>query len=103
MPIALVTGAATLVQAVTSYALSQVLGIAAQAAITEMRRAVHAHITHLPVRYFDKTQSGVLISRVMSDAEGHPEPGRDRPGAAHRRASSPPSSRSASSSTSTGT
>ena len=70
MPIALVTGAATLVQAVTSYALSQVLGIAAQAAITEMRRAVHEHITHLPVRYFDKTQSGVLISRVMSDAEG---------------------------------
>jgi ABC-type multidrug transport system fused ATPase/permease subunit len=70
MPIALVTGAATVVQAVTSYALSQVLGIAAQAAITEMRRAVHEHITHLPVRYFDKTQSGVLISRVMSDAEG---------------------------------
>ena len=70
MPIALVTGAATLVQAVTSYALSQLLGIAAQAAITEMRRAVHEHITHLPVRYFDKTQSGVLISRVMTDAEG---------------------------------
>ena len=70
MPIALVTGAATFVQAITSYALSQVLGIAAQAAITEMRRAVHEHITHLPVRYFDKTQSGVLISRVMSDAEG---------------------------------
>ena len=70
MPIALVTGAATVVQAITSYALSQVLGIAAQAAITEMRRAVHEHITHLPVRYFDKTQSGVLISRVMSDAEG---------------------------------
>jgi ABC-type multidrug transport system fused ATPase/permease subunit len=70
IPIALATGAATLVQAVTSYALSQLLGIAAQAAITEMRRAVHEHITHLPVRYFDKTQSGVLISRVMSDAEG---------------------------------
>jgi ABC-type bacteriocin/lantibiotic exporter with double-glycine peptidase domain len=61
-PIALVTGAATLVQAVTSYVLSQVLGIAAQAAITEMRRSVHEHITRLPVRYFDKTQSGVLIS-----------------------------------------
>jgi ABC-type bacteriocin/lantibiotic exporter with double-glycine peptidase domain len=70
MPIALVTGAATLVQAITSYVLSQLLGIAAQAAITEMRRAVHEHITHLPVRYFDKTQSGVLISRVMTDAEG---------------------------------
>jgi len=70
MPIALVTGAATVVQAISTYVLSQVLGIAAQAAITEMRRDVHEHITHLPVRYFDKTQSGVLISRVMTDAEG---------------------------------
>src|SRR3989337_528561 len=25
---------------------------------------------HLPVRYFDSTQSGVLISRIMTDAEG---------------------------------
>jgi subfamily B ATP-binding cassette protein MsbA len=25
---------------------------------------------HLPVRYFDSTQAGVLISRIMSDAEG---------------------------------
>jgi ABC-type multidrug transport system fused ATPase/permease subunit len=70
MPIALVTGAATVVQAITTYVLSQLLGIAAQGAITEMRRAVHEHITRLPVRYFDKTQSGVLISRVMTDAEG---------------------------------
>ena len=70
MPIALATGAATVVQAISTYVLSQVLGIAAQAAITEMRRDVHEHITHLPVRYFDKTQSGVLISRVMTDAEG---------------------------------
>ena len=70
MPLALVAGAATLVQAVTSFALSQVLGVAAQRAITEMRRAVHEHVTRLPVRYFDTTKSGVLISRVMNDAEG---------------------------------
>ena len=24
----------------------------------------------LPVRYFDSTQTGVLMSRIMSDAEG---------------------------------
>jgi ABC-type multidrug transport system fused ATPase/permease subunit len=70
MPLALVAGAATLVQAVTSFALSQVLGVAAQRAITEMRRRVEAHVARLPVRYFDSTQSGVLISRIMSDAEG---------------------------------
>ena len=70
MPLALVAGAATLVQAVTSFALSQVLGVAAQRAITDMRRRVEAHVARLPVRYFDSTQSGVLISRIMTDAEG---------------------------------
>jgi len=70
VPIALAAGGATLVQAFTSFANSQVLGVAAQRAITEMRRSVHEHIVHLPVRFFDTTQSGVLISRVMTDAEG---------------------------------
>ena len=70
MPLALAAGAATLVQAATSFALSQVLGVAAQRAITDMRRRVEAHVARLPVRYFDSTQAGVLISRIMSDAEG---------------------------------
>jgi ABC-type multidrug transport system fused ATPase/permease subunit len=70
MPLAFVAGAATLVQAVTSFALSQVLGVAAQRAITEMRRRIEAHVARLPVRYFDSTQSGVLISRIMTDADG---------------------------------
>ena len=70
MPLALAAGAATLVQAVTSFALSQVLGVAAQRAITDMRRQVEAHVARLPVRYFDSTQTGVLISRIMTDAEG---------------------------------
>jgi ABC-type multidrug transport system fused ATPase/permease subunit len=69
-PLALVAGAATLVQAVTAFALSQVLGVAAQRAITDMRRRVEAHVARLPVRYFDSTQTGVLISRIMTDAEG---------------------------------
>jgi ABC-type multidrug transport system fused ATPase/permease subunit len=69
-PLALAAGAATLVQAVSSFALSQVLGVAAQRAITEMRRRVEAHVARLPVTYFDSTQSGVLISRIMTDAEG---------------------------------
>jgi subfamily B ATP-binding cassette protein MsbA len=47
-----------------------VLGVAAQRAITDMRRRVEAHIARLPVRYFDSTQSGTLVSRVMNDAEG---------------------------------
>jgi subfamily B ATP-binding cassette protein MsbA len=70
MPLAFAAGAATLVQAVTSFALSQVLGVAAQRAITDMRRRVEAHVARLPINYFDSTQSGILISRIMTDAEG---------------------------------
>jgi subfamily B ATP-binding cassette protein MsbA len=68
--LALAAGAATLVDAATSFALSQVLGVAAQHAITDMRRSVEAHVVRLPVRYFDSTQTGILISRIMTDAEG---------------------------------
>jgi subfamily B ATP-binding cassette protein MsbA len=70
MPLALAAGAATVVEAVTSFSLSQVLGVAAQRAITEMRRKVEAHVARLPISYFDSTQAGVLISRIMNDAEG---------------------------------
>jgi len=70
MPIALATGAATFVQAVTSFVLSQTLGVAAQRAITDMRKRVQARVMHLPVRYFDSTQTGILVSRIMNDAEG---------------------------------
>ena len=69
-PLALAAGAATVVQAISSFALSQVLGVAAQRAITDMRRRVEAHVARLPINYFDSTQSGVLISRIMTDAEG---------------------------------
>ena len=68
--IALAIGAATLVQGITSFALSQILGVAAQRAITNMRKRVMAHIERLPINYFDSTQSGQLISRIMNDAEG---------------------------------
>jgi ABC-type multidrug transport system fused ATPase/permease subunit len=70
VPIALAAGAATIVQAATSFSLSQVLGVAAQRAITDMRRRVEAHVARLPVSYFDSTKAGVLISRIMTDAEG---------------------------------
>ena len=70
VPIALAAGGATVVQAITSFFLGQTLGVAAQRAITDMRKKVQAKIMRLPVRYFDSTQSGVLLSRIMSDAEG---------------------------------
>jgi subfamily B ATP-binding cassette protein MsbA len=68
--LAVAAGLASIVDASASFALSQVLGVAAQKAITDIRRIVEAHVMKLPVRYFDQTKIGVLISRVMTDAEG---------------------------------
>jgi len=68
--IAVAAAGATLIQALTSFSLSQVLGVAAQRAITEMRKQVQAQISRLPISYFDSTQTGKLISRIMNDAEG---------------------------------
>jgi subfamily B ATP-binding cassette protein MsbA len=68
--LALAAGAATVVDAATAFANSQVLGVAAQRAITEMRKDVEAHVMRLPIRYFDSTKTGILISRIMTDAEG---------------------------------
>jgi subfamily B ATP-binding cassette protein MsbA len=70
VPLAIAAGGATLVQVVTGFGLSQILGVAAQRAITDMRRTVQAFVLRLPVSYFDSTKSGILISRIMTDAEG---------------------------------
>jgi subfamily B ATP-binding cassette protein MsbA len=61
---------ATIIQSLTSFALSQVVSVTAQRAINDMRRRVMAKITRLPINYFDSTQAGVLVSRIMTDAEG---------------------------------
>ena len=94
-PLAGAVALATLVEAVTSFTLSQVLGVAAQRAITEMRRSVQAHVARLPVRYFDTVQTGVLISRVMTRRRGHPQPRRHAASSSSPAASSRRSSRSA--------
>ena len=68
--IALVAAGAALVTAVTEYALAQLLGLAAQRAITDLRMRIQQHVQRLPVAFFDATKTGVLVSRVMNDAEG---------------------------------
>jgi subfamily B ATP-binding cassette protein MsbA len=70
VPIALLAGLATVIQAVTAFSLSQVVSITAQRAITNMRIEVEHHVLRLPVSYFDSAKTGQLISRIMSDAEG---------------------------------
>src|SRR4051812_3511085 len=70
LPLAAAALGATVVQALTGFALSQVVSLAGQRAITDMRKSVQQHVLRLPVAYFDSTKTGILISRVMSDAEG---------------------------------
>jgi ABC-type multidrug transport system fused ATPase/permease subunit len=69
-PIAGAVAVATLVQAATSFGLSQVVSVAGQRAIADMRRRVQAHVLRMPTSYFDRTKSGVLLARVMEDANG---------------------------------
>ena len=65
-----VAGAAAVIGAVTEYALAQILGVAAQRSITDLRKRIQQHVQRLPVRYYDSTKTGALVSRVMNDAEG---------------------------------
>ncbi len=68
--IALAAGVATLIQAGTSFALTVILGVAGQRAITDLRRQVQAHMGRLPVTYFEDNKTGELISRIINDAQG---------------------------------
>lgn len=68
--IALAGLVATIVQAITGYALSQVVSVAAQQEIARLREEVQGHLIRLPVSYFDSTKTGELVSRIMSDPEG---------------------------------
>jgi subfamily B ATP-binding cassette protein MsbA len=62
--------AATLVQAVTAFTLTQLLSKSAQRLIAELRRKVQEHIGRLPVDYYDANKTGTLVSRIMTDVEG---------------------------------
>ncbi|HTF44055.1 MAG TPA: ABC transporter ATP-binding protein [Terriglobales bacterium] len=69
-PLVLTVLAATVIQGITAFSLTQLLSKAAQRLITELRQKVQAHIGRLPVTFHDSTKTGVLVSRIMSDVEG---------------------------------
>jgi subfamily B ATP-binding cassette protein MsbA len=62
--------AATIIQGITSFSLTQLLSKEGQRLIAELRRRVQEHIGRLPVAYYDANKSGALVSRIMSDVEG---------------------------------
>jgi ABC-type multidrug transport system fused ATPase/permease subunit len=69
-PLVLLVLAATLVQGLTSFSLTQLLSKAAQRLIAELREQVQVHISRLPVAFYDGNKTGNLVSRIMSDVEG---------------------------------
>jgi subfamily B ATP-binding cassette protein MsbA len=61
---------AMIVQAITSFSLTQLLSKAGQRLIAEMRRQVQRHVGLLSVSYYDENRTGTLVARIMSDVEG---------------------------------
>jgi len=66
----LVITGSIVIQAATSFLLTQLLSVEAQRLISELRSNVQKHLLKLPVRFFDNNKSGALVSRVMNDVEG---------------------------------
>ncbi len=58
------------VQGLTTYGLGQLMGKETQRVVAEMRRKVQAHISMLPISFYDANKTGVLVSRIMTDVEG---------------------------------
>jgi ABC-type multidrug transport system fused ATPase/permease subunit len=61
---------ATLIQGLTSYALTQLLSKSGQRLISELRQQVQAHVGRLPVAFYDENRTGTLVARIMTDVEG---------------------------------
>lgn len=58
------------VQSFSSFFLTKLLSVEAQHLISLLRSQVQRHIIYLPIRFFDNTKSGELVSRIMTDVEG---------------------------------
>jgi subfamily B ATP-binding cassette protein MsbA len=69
-PLVAVVFGATVIQAFTSFSLTQLLSKEGQRLIAQLRRQVQEHVGRLPVAYYDATKSGALVSRIMTDVEG---------------------------------
>ncbi|PMU29991.1 ABC transporter permease, partial [Pseudomonas sp. FW305-47B] len=65
-----VVAAATIIQGITSFTLTQLLSMEGQRLIAELRMKVQAHIGWLPVAFYDENRTGTLVARIMTDVEG---------------------------------
>jgi subfamily B ATP-binding cassette protein MsbA len=65
-----IVAAATFIQGITSYSLTQLLSTEGQRLISDLRKQVQQHIGRLPVAFYDSNRTGTLVARIMTDVEG---------------------------------
>jgi ABC-type multidrug transport system fused ATPase/permease subunit len=70
VPLVLAVLAATIIQGITGFTITQLVSKAAQRLIAELRAKVQAHIGRLPVAYYDANKTGTLVARIMTDVDG---------------------------------
>ena len=61
---------ATVIQAISSFSLTQLLSKEGQKLISDLRKQVQQHVGRLSVSYYDANRTGTLVSRIMTDVEG---------------------------------
>ena len=62
--------AATLIQSLSSYFVTQLLSKTSSRLIAEYRIRLQSHISRLPLSYHDSNRTGATVSRIMNDVEG---------------------------------
>ena len=70
MPLVLAVLAATIFQAASTLALNRAITLGSQELIATMRQKAQNHAAHLPLKYFDSTNAGQVVSRIMNDIQG---------------------------------
>lgn len=68
--VVIVSVGAIIIRSSTSFALTRLLSVQAQALIAKLRVQVQKKILSLPINFFDNQKSGALVSRIMTDVEG---------------------------------
>lgn len=61
--------AATIIQGIAAFAITQLVSKASRRMIAELHMKVQAHIGRLPVAYYDANKTGMLVARIMTDVQ----------------------------------
>jgi ABC-type multidrug transport system fused ATPase/permease subunit len=70
MPLVLAVLGATIIQGITGFAITQLVSMAGQRLIAELRAKVQSHVGRLPVAFYDSNKTGTLVARIMTDVDG---------------------------------